>query len=122
QCGQTTRVTSHSIKNDEQQFLKNDDIFLPYKHPLYIYEYEFDMSSLVFKHDSFVFGSKRVKVVAEKGKAAPSWPTSKSVRNEVIRLHKPIDSKMDSKFLNHCWRTMWGKLSSKLLLLTAFHP
>ncbi|RDX76697.1 hypothetical protein CR513_43289, partial [Mucuna pruriens] len=44
---------------------------------------------------------------------------------EVVRLHgllMTIVSDRDSKFLNHFWRTLWSKLGTKLLFLTACHP
>ncbi|RDX75769.1 Retrovirus-related Pol polyprotein from transposon gypsy, partial [Mucuna pruriens] len=179
-CGNSTEKVYASLY-DNKCFLelKSNDIFLLYKHSLHICKYEFDMPSLVFKHDSmhalhiqnyqnnkviflgFVFGSEGVKVVAKKVKATPSWPTPKSIRNvrnfhgiarfyryfvknfsilvftlnkilkskkwieffkEVIRLHKSIISKRDSKFHSHYWRTKWSKLDSKLLLLLLVIP
>ncbi|RDY10149.1 hypothetical protein CR513_05370, partial [Mucuna pruriens] len=134
-----------SLYDNKYSFeLKSDDIFLPYKHPLHICEYEFDIPSLVFKYDSmhalhlqkyqnnkviflgFVIGCEGVKVVVEKVKTALGRPAPKSMRNVksfhgIPRFYRHFVKK-DSKFLNHYWRTMWGKLDFKLLLPTTYHP
>jgi len=44
---------------------------------------------------------------------------------EIVRLHgipKSIVSDHDVKFLIYFWKTLWGKLGTKLLFSTTYHP
>jgi len=44
---------------------------------------------------------------------------------EVVRLHglpKNIVSDKDPKFVEHCWKTLWEKLGTKLKFSTSCHP
>ncbi|RDX77588.1 hypothetical protein CR513_42266, partial [Mucuna pruriens] len=82
--------------------LKSDDIFLSYvmpKHPLHMFEYEFDMPSLNFKHDvmhsvpmhkhidnkvmllGYVVGIQGVKINEKRVKTTQGCRTPKFVRN-----------------------------------------
>ena len=45
--------------------------------------------------------------------------------SDIVRLHgvlKMIVSDCDVKFMSYFWKTLWGKLGTKLLFITTCHP
>jgi hypothetical protein len=44
---------------------------------------------------------------------------------EIVRLHgvpRSITSDWDTKFISNFWRSLWGKLRTKLNFSSAYHP